>query len=263
MNLETVERQQHPASVPRPPSGLRVLLLIARRAALESLRDRMTLILSLFFALVLPLVLVLSTIVPLVNHEPNADRQSTVASIVAIYLLIIGLMPSTASVGIACGQFAGEKEQGNLTPLLASPASNLAIFGGKVLGSITPATLFAVVAELTYVTSTMLFAGTRTIRLLAPGLSIALLAMVPATALFAATVASLISSRVRTFNTAQQVSGLALVPLWGIVIGLGYKLQDWGTPAVIAVVAGIFAVDVALAVIAATTWRREEVLAKL
>ncbi len=263
MNLESADHQRRGGSVPRPPSGLRVLLLIARRAALEALRDRMTLTLSLVFAFILPLALVLSTIMPLVNHEPNAGRQSTLASVLAIYLLVIGLMPSTAAVGIACGQFAGEKEQGNLTPLLASPASNLAIFGGKVLGSIAPATLFATVAELTYVASIALLAGTRTIRLFAPGLSIALLAMVPATALFAATIASLISSRVRTFNTAQQVSGLALVPLWGIIIGLGYKLQDWGTPAVIAVVAGIFAVDIVLAVVSAATWRREEVLAKL
>ena len=37
----------------------------------------------------------------------------------------------------------------------------------------------------------------------------------PAVSCLAAIVASLISSRVRTFNTAQQISGLVLVPVWG------------------------------------------------
>ncbi len=245
-----------------PPAGWRVLLLIARRGAIEALRDRMTLLMSLFFALVFPIVLVFITILPMATAN-TANRDSALTSVLAVYLLIIGLMPSTAAVGIASGQFAGEKEQGNLTPLLASPASNFAIFGGKVVGAIVPAIIFAIVAELTYVLSIILIAGTHTLGLLSLGLALPMVALVPATSLFAATVASLISSRVRTFNTAQQVSGLALFPLWGVIIGLGFKLQDWGSLALVILVVVLFAIDVALAVIAAATWRREEVLAKL
>jgi ABC-type Na+ efflux pump permease subunit len=253
-----------PLSQPlQPPAGARVLLLIAQRAALESLRDRMTLLMSFFFALILPNVLVLTTILPLVDHDGSVAHRSTLSGVLALYLLIIGMMPSTASVGIACGQFAGEKEQGILTPLLASPASNLAIFGGKVLGSVIPAIIFSVVAELTYLISIVVFTGSDTLRLMPLGLALGMLALVPATAIFAATVASLISSRVRTFNTAQQVSGLALVPLWGVVIGLGFKLTDWGTPVLVLVVVGLFAIDAALATAAALTWRREEVLARM
>lgn len=255
--------QSTTAETYRRPTEPLMLFLIARRATVEALRDRMTLIMSLFFALALPNVLVLGTILPMVGHNGVNTHRSTLIGVMTIYLLVIGLMPSSAAVGIACGQFAGEKEQGNLTPLLASPASNLAIFGGKVLGSIAPATLFSVVAEATYFGSILLFTGSHTLRLLPPAVSIGMLAMVPGTSLFAATVASLISSRVRTFNTAQQVSGLALLPLWGTVIGLGYKLQDWGNMALILVVGGLFAADIILATVAAATWRREEVLAKL
>lgn len=245
-----------------PLAGWRVLLLIARRGAIEALRDRMTLLMSLFFALVFPIVLVFVTILPIANGN-TANRDSALTSVLAVYLLIIGLMPSTAAVGIASGQFAGEKEQGNLTPLLASPASNFAIFGGKVVGAIVPAIIFAIVAELTYVLSIILIAGTDTLRLLSLGLALPMVALVLATSLFAATVASLISSRVRTFNTAQQVSGLVLFPLWGVIIGLGFKLQDWGSLALVILVVVLFAIDVVLAGIAAATWRREEVLAKL
>lgn len=246
----------------RLPPTSRVMLLIARRGALEALRDRMTLAMNLFFAFVFPVFLVVSTILPMVDSNISG-HESTLTSVLAVYLLIIGLMPSTAAVGIASGQFAGEKEQGNLTPLLASPASNLAIFGGKVVGAIVPSIIFAIVAELTYVLSVILLAGTHTLGLLSVGLALPMVALVPATSLFAATVASLISSRVRTFNTAMQVSGLVLFPLWGAIIGLGYKLQDWGSLALIVFAVVLFTIDIVLTYFAATTWSREEVLAKL
>ena len=211
---------------------------------------------SLFFALILPLILVSAVLRPL------ADDHAALVRVIAIYVLIIGLMPASAAVGIAAGQFAGEKEQGNLTPLLASPASNLSIFAGKVFGAIAPSILFSLVAELTYLLCVALIVGRDALRLLPVGISLAMVALVPATSLFAAIVASLISSRVSTFNTAQQISGLALIPLWGVVIGLSFKLQDWGTLAVVAFVAGLFIIDLALTLTAANTWRREEVLSK-
>ncbi len=222
----------------------------------------MTIMMSFFFALVFPIFMVVTTVVP-ITHKSGGDSESTLKGVLAIYLLIIGLMPSTAATGIASGQFAGEKEQGNLTPLLATPASNFAIFGGKVIGAIVPSIIFSAVAELIYVLSIILLTGAHTLRLLSPWMAIAMVALVPATSLFAAIVASLISSRVRTFNTAQQVSGLALVPLWGVIIGLGYKLQDAGSLALAIFVVVLFVIDVVITYISASTWSREEVLAKL
>jgi ABC-type Na+ efflux pump permease subunit len=240
-----------------PPADLRLLLLIARRAALESLRDRMTLIMSLFFAVAFPSFLVLTVLRPLVGSQDQAVGDG-----MAIYFLIIGLMPTTSAVGIASGQFAGEKEQGSLAPLLASPASNLAIYGGKVLGAIIPGMLFSVVAEGVYLTGLVVTLGADKLRLLPPSLSLTMLALVPIVALFAATMASLVSSRVRTFNTAQQVSGLVLLPLWAVVFGVAVKLRTWGAWSLIALVLALLAIDIGLTIFAATTWRREEVLAK-
>jgi ABC-type Na+ efflux pump permease subunit len=240
-----------------PPSDLRLLLLIARRGALESLRDRMTLIMSLFFALAFPIFLLLTVL-----HPQAGAHEKAVEAGIAIYFLIIGLMPTTSAVGIASGQFAGEKEQGNLTPLLASPASNVAIYGGKVLSSIIPGILFSIVAECVYVGGLAVLLGVDTVRLLPAALSFTMLALVPIVALFAATIASLISSRVRTFNTAQQVSGLVLLPLWAIVFGVAVKLQTWGVWSLVALVVVLFLIDVVLTILSATTWRREEVLAQ-
>ena len=140
-----------------PPSDARATLLIARRAALESLRDRATLISSAIFVLLLPILWVLLVIRP--TAAPGQVSQAGLGSLMTTYLLIVGLLPTSAATGVAAGQFAGEKEQGNLAPLLASPASNAAIFGGKVLGAVLPALLYAIIAEVSYVIELSIFIG--------------------------------------------------------------------------------------------------------
>src|SRR3954453_13890069 len=191
-------------SPPARPREWRSLWLIAQRGALESLRDRMTLILSLFFALVFPAFMVLTIIRSQVTVAVANGAAGALGNPPGIYPLTIGLLPPSGAIGVACGQFAGEKEQGSLAPLLASPASNGAIFGGKILGSILPTLLFSLVAESVYLGGLALVSGADKLRLLPPALSLTMVALVPAVALFTATVASLISSRVRTFNAAQQ-----------------------------------------------------------
>jgi ABC-type Na+ efflux pump permease subunit len=233
--------------------------LIARRAALEALHDRLTMLLSLCFAVVLPVGLLMLVVLP-ISRDTGPDTESTVAGLLAFYLLLVGLMPAVSAVGIASGQFAGEKERGVLTPLLASPASNVAIFGGKVLGAILPPLLYAVLAECVYATSIVVLLGPQRLQLLPLWLAISLIALIPAVACFAAIVASLVSSRVRTYNAAQQLGGLVLMPVWGVFLGLGAKLSDWGPVSLIAAVVVLFLVDGVLTVVAGVTWRREEVL---
>ena len=241
------------------PGELHTLLLIARRGAIESLRDRLTLILSLFFALVFPIAIVLIVVRPVAD---STEAGETLGFLIALYFLLVGLLPSSAAIGSACGQFAGEKEQGNLTPLLASPASNTAIFGGKVLGAALPSLFFSVVAEFAYVSTLTVVVGPSRLRLIPAALAVAMLALVPIVTTCAATIASLVSSRVRTFNAAQQISGLLVVPIWAILFGLAVKLRDWGTPALIATIVGLTILDVVQIVTSARTWRREEVLAQ-
>jgi ABC-2 type transport system permease protein len=235
--------------------------LIARRAAVESLQDRLTLLMSLFFALVLPAGLLSLVVLPL-SASTDADADATLGQVLAVYLLLVGLMPAVSAVGIAAGQFAGEKERGILTPLLASPASNLAIFGGKVLGAILPPLVYALVGECVYVVGIVVMLGPSRLQLIPLALGVAMLILVPGMTAFAAVVASLISSRVRTFNAAQQLAGLMLMPVWAAILGVAIKLQDWGPAGLFGAVGGLLALDVALTIAAAATWRREEVLSQ-
>ena len=63
------------------------------------------------------------------------------------------------------------------------------------------------------------------------------------------------------FNAAQQVGGMVLMPLWGIVFGLAGKLSEWGPVGMLGGLVALAMLDVVLTTAAALTWRREEVLA--
>jgi ABC-type Na+ efflux pump permease subunit len=247
-----------------PPGTSATAWLIARRGALESLRDRSTMVANTFFALVIPALLAVLVVRPQAAQAAHAagGKEAALGTAMAAYLLVVGLLPSSGSVGIAAGVFAGEKEQGNLAPLLATPASNVAIFAGKVLGAVLPALLYAMVAELVYLGVVALTSGADKLRLLPPALSLAMLACVPAVAVLGAAVASLISSRVRTYNGAQVLTSLALLPIMAALFSLAFMMREWGAPALLAAVASLLLLDALLIALGAATWRREEVMAQ-
>ena len=244
----------------RPPGMPATAWLIARRGALESLRDRSTLLANTFFALVVPGLLAVLIVRPQTAHA--GGKEAALGTAMAAYLLVVGLLPSSGSISIAAGVFAGEKEQGNLAPLLATPASNVAIFAGKVLGAVLPALLYAVVAEAVYLGGVALTAGADKLRLLPPALSLAMVLFVPAVAVLGAAVASLISSRVRTYNSAQVLTSLAMLPIMALLFGLAFKMQQWGPAALLVAIVGMIVLDATLIFLGAATWRREEVMAQ-
>lgn len=243
------------------PSELHTTWVIARRAALESLRDLMTLGVGATWALVIPYFVVVLLISPKAG-QPSFGPGETLGSLIATYLLLVGIMPSSGSLAIAAGLFAGEKEHGTLLPLLATPASNYAIFAGKVLGAVLPALLYAAIAEVTYLAEIWLLLGASTLRQLPLAFSLAMLALVPVEALLGAALASLVSSRVRTYQSAQMLSSLVLYPVMATILGIANALQTWPALALLLAVAIMVAFDLVLVVISAGTWQREEVLAR-
>jgi len=243
------------------PGTLEVIWLIAWRQIIESLRERSTLTMSAFF-LVFPLAMVLLTVRPALQGHLTPQAASLAGFLMAFYLLFAGLMPCTSAVGIASGVFAGEKERGCLTPLLATSASNTAIFAGKVLGAVVPALMFASISILAYLAEIALLFGGDKLALLPLGLTVLILLLIPAIALFAAGMASVISSRVNTFQSAQHYSSLILVVIWFGLFALVFAANALGLWAFALAVAAIYALAIAFIVVSAVTWRREEFMAK-
>lgn len=243
-----------------PLSTLSTVWLIGRRQMIEALWTRSSLVMF-GVSLVINTFIVWSTIQPnLRDHSPNG--QFVIGNTLAFLLLLVALLNAQPAVGIAAGVFAGDKERGCLLPLLATPASNTALLAGKVLGAVIPALLYTMVGIIIYLGEVVLLFGTSTLALMPLGLSSAVVALIPALLIFAATIACLISSRVATFQSAQTYSSLITTALWLIFGALVFVAAFFALWIFALGVLVAYLLDGLLIVMAARTWQREEVMAK-
>lgn len=243
----------------KPNSTPRTIWLIALRQMKEAMRAR-TVVVMLVFSLALLTGMVWFTLGSFVNVPHPGSFAGTV---IAFYLAYVGLMNSQSSIGVAAGVFAGDKERGCLVPLLVTPASNVALFGGKLVGAVLPALLYTIIGVVVYFTELVLFFQVHVLSVVPVFLSVLILLLTIAFAFFGAMVASVISSRVSTFQSAQTYSSLVTIVLWSGFFVLVFTAASWGLWVFSLAVAGIYVLDVVLLLLSAATWRREEVMAKL
>lgn len=243
----------------KPNSTPQTIWLIARRQMKEAVRGRTT-VTTLVFSLVLLTGMIWFTLGPIVNVTHPGSLAGT---IIAFYLTYVGLLNSQRSIGVAAGVFAGDKERGCLLPLLVTPVSNVALFVGKLLGAVLPAFLFTIMSVVIYFAELMLFFQVHVLSLVPVLLSVLILLLTVAFTLFGAIVASAISSRVSTFQSAQTYSSLLTTGLWIGFFVLVFTAASWGLWVLSLAVAGIYALDGVLLIFSAVTWQREEVMAKL
>jgi ABC-2 type transport system permease protein len=249
------------ASTPYTPgSTMHIMWLIAWRQIVEAVRTRSALI-TLGFFLLFQSGLVPFSLGSVLRGHTRQDMM-VASTLIAFFLLWVGMMYCTPAIGIAAGVFAGDKERNSLVPLLVTPASNLAIFGGKVLGAILPALLYTFTGVLWYFGEIALLFGPEKLSWLPVHLSVPILLSVPAMALFGVTIACVISSRVSTFQSAQNYSSLILMVLWIALSALVFLIGSLGIWALVSAVVLTYILDIVLIVLAAATWRREEVMAK-
>ena len=131
-----------------------------------------------------------------------------------------------------------------------------------MLGAVLPALVYSAIAIVSYLIEIAILISPAKLTLLPPALALSMIALVPAVAIFAATIAAVISSRVRTYQAAQSIAGLLLVPIFLPFYFLAFVLQSWGPLAVLGGVVVMLALDLVLVLIGAASWRREEVLAR-
>lgn len=245
----------------RRAPALQVTWVIAWRHIKESLHNRSTYLMAAFF-LLLPLALVIFTVRPALAGADTEGERQVVGGLMAFYLLMAGLLPSNWAVGIAAGAFAAEKEQGSLTPLLATPASNTSIFVGKVIGAVIPSLTLAVVNVAVYLVALAAFFGPASLRLLPVGFSLLMFALLPGSSLLGASLSSMISARVNTEQVANQYSSIILTLITVALFFVILRVPAWGLAVFAGAVALIYLVSIALVVVSAHTWRREELMAR-
>lgn len=214
------------------------ILIILRKEWLE-IREQRSLLLSvilppLFFAL-LPIVLILiigqvpdmathlntssALPIPALSHlSPGETGQAVVGLQFSIlYLILPIIIPSIiASYGIV-----GEKNNGTLEPLLATPIKTWQLLVGKCVAAVLPALFVTWICGLCFFLAFSAFAlSPRVVEVVVtPGWLIALFLWTPVLALLSVAVMTAVSSRVNDPRTAQQFSAWFVVPFLLIFLG--------------------------------------------
>ena len=131
-----------------------------------------------------------------------------------MFLLIPVILPTT----VASYAVIGEREQGTLEPVLTTPATDRELLVGKALAATVPAVALAWGLYAAYGVAAAFIAPRPVIdRILSPDQIVAQIALAPTLALFGVIVGMLMSARTTDVRVAQQLSGLAILPVMGLL----------------------------------------------
>ncbi|MBC7541409.1 MAG: ABC transporter permease subunit [Candidatus Sericytochromatia bacterium] len=176
--------------------------------------------------------------------------------------LIIPLMMATI---IGTNAFVGEKERKTLEALLYSPATDAELFTGKVLAALLPAITLSWVSFAVYTVVVNAAAWPIMGRVWFPTATWwpLMFWVAPAIATLGLSVAVLVSAKARTFMEANQLSGILVLPVIGMMAGQITGALFLSTPLAFVLGAILWIVDLLLIVVAIRTFARAELITRL
>ncbi len=181
------------------------------------------------------------------------------AFLFAAFFLIIPTMMATI---LAANSFAGEKERHTLEGMLYTPASDTELVVGKILGAVAPSVLFSWVCFAIYTVIVNVLGTPIVGRQYFPTTNwwVLMLLVVPAVAVFVTACVVWVSARVATYQAANSIAGLAVLPVMLLVFGQvsGVMLAGPGVFAVLGIVLAV--ADVAFMWWIVRTFDRERVV---
>jgi len=244
-------------------------------------------ILPLIFSIVFPVIVTLIPSMSSMENAGNANFQALIPGLpgdvqlllmqmtpeqVIVYVLILYffapfflIIPIMASSVIGSDSFAGERERKTIEALLATPISDSELFLGKILVSFIPAMIITIISFCIYTLVVDVIAfGMFNGMLLLPNLVwlIMIFGVTPIISLCSIGLTVIISSKVKGFKEAQQISVVLLLPVLGLVFAQVSGIMVLGS-AILAVLMGVLAIlDIAVFYVGVKTFKREEILSK-
>jgi len=243
-------------------------------------------ILPIIFSIVFPVVLYglsntptgemdnqdFQTLIPNLPADVQAQLAQMTPAQSMIYIMVLYffapfflIIPVMASSVIGSDSFAGERERKTIEALLATPISDSELLLGKILVAFIPAMLITIGSFCIYMAivdaiTFSMFNG----MLLLPNLNwlIMMLGVAPVIALCSVGLTVVISSKVKGFREAQQISVVLLLPVLGLVFAQISGFLVLG-PLVLGALIGVLAlVDVGIFYLGVKIFKREEILTK-
>ena len=173
----------------------------------ESARNKMI----LFGAIFLPLFMVGAAVV-MVYQGRAIEAEGARIALFNTALMYFLVLPTIIPLAIAAYSIIGEKEQGSLEPLLATPISDTQLFLAKALASVLPALVLTWLSFGIFVGASALLVGGLPAQVLTSPWIAAIFGLTPLLSLFSVGVTLLVSSRATDARAAYQVSSFAVLP---------------------------------------------------
>ncbi|MDP9321083.1 MAG: ABC transporter permease subunit [Chloroflexota bacterium] len=232
---------------------MRRAVLLARREIIEQYSDRGAVIRALVFV-GLPIALVV------VNRGNGRTGDLTIL----IFALQAALLPAATAINAAAGSFAAEKEAQTLVPLLATPVRDIDIVAGKLLAVLAPAAALSAVSIIAFdIAASAVHGADRVARVLSPATLYGLFALSVFLILTIGAWVMVVSARVGSQRTAQQIAGFVLAGTIVTLSALGAAILSLAPEIVIGVLVAVVISDLVALELARRLWDREEAVARL
>jgi len=243
---------------------MRSVMLLARKDIKEAFGRRLILVRLLIPAVLLPVFYGVVTGLMVREAAHNPKVLAPLLGQVPLFASIVVLLGSLVAVMITADAIAGEKERRTIETLLATPASDMEIFAGKLLAGLVPAIAIGYAGGLIYVVAERVTAGgvsmppaafLVTARIILGG--------VPLVAAILAALGVVISARCSTVTAATQLSSFASMPIFGLLVYAAFRVSAWSLAQLGLLALAMLAVLALLLRLGARALDREEIVARL
>lgn len=180
------------------------------------------------------------------------------------FLLLFMMMPVIIPVTIAAYSIVGEKTTHSLEPLLATPITTFELLAGKSLAAALPAIFVGWVSfGLFLLALSLIGVSSAVIRYIAgPTWLLAILVAGPLMAIASVNLALYVSSRVNDPRTAEQVSALMIIPIFGLLFAQLAGVIVINVLVMLSFIGGMILVDIAMIYLGASIFQRENILTR-
>ncbi len=216
---------------------LAMLATVVRREALEIVRNRL-----LVISIVLPPVLLVALplvlgrfaggtgkdlppeyVAQILASRPEwaslAREQLIAAFSLQQFLAVFLIMPAYVPLSIATFSIVGEKQSRSLEAVLATPIRTAELLAGKSIAAVVPGVVTSWVAYGALIGLAGVLLGPELSGVLADGSWLAAVFLLgPAIGLVSCVAGIIVSSRVNDARVAQQIGGVVILPIVGIVM---------------------------------------------
>jgi ABC-type Na+ efflux pump permease subunit len=186
------------------------------------------------------LVLALFTLIAIPDDATRSAIRGAAGTALSFFFVIPAILPAA----VASYTVVGEREQGTLEALLITPIKDSELLRGKALAAGAPTVLMSwVLLGAFLILAQVVAPGPATNELSRGPHVFAALLFAPLVAVFSISVSMGISARTTDLRVAQQLAGLAVIPMFVLAFVLSYNVLSPSVPLYVGAAVFMLALD--------------------